>query len=614
MNTSRTAWSTLSVSPLTRLAISTRVIARTKPFWQLLRGGYYPSFGKPDDGLGFAHRGRSVPRLDGHRRRRLLRRRHVSEDHRDNAYVGDVVTNRVNEFRLDLEGNHADCDEAGFPAQRRSMVPAGAGQIGAGRRLYIADFYNRIIGHYEVPLDNPGRDHTRGRIWHIVYCGSDGRGPIPPPLHADWTKKNVAELMKDLGNANLAVRFKATNELTLRGGKDAVAAVMGVMKRKDKPEAGDTWRRMHGLWVLERLGTLDDATLTAAVKDKEFGVRVHAQRVLAERTKWTDGEHALATAGLKDADPNVQRAAADGVGRHPAGDNLRSLLELEYKVPAGDTHLLFVVRMALRNQLLDAAVWKAIPLKDWTERDAHAIADVSLGAPNPESATFLLKHLAQHPEPRGLLVKAVHHIARYGNPETLKAVTPFARGQHAEDLGLQNDLFKAVRNGVQERGAKLDEADRRWAGELTDKLLASKQPGEVKSGVELVGALKLENEEKKVSELALNKTAPREQREAAWPRCRRSTPAVTPRCWVASSPRRAPSSCAKRPPSCWVKEINQKHGRSFCNRCRRPRRGSRRQSPRDWPAVPQARTSCSTRWRPAKRRLGCSRRRRSKRR
>ena len=26
----------------------------TKPIWQLLRGGYYPSFGKPDDGLGFA--------------------------------------------------------------------------------------------------------------------------------------------------------------------------------------------------------------------------------------------------------------------------------------------------------------------------------------------------------------------------------------------------------------------------------------------------------------------------------------------------------------------------------------------------------------------------------
>ena len=44
---------------------------------------------------------------------------------------------------------------------------------------------------------------------------------------------------------------------------------------------------MHGLWVLERTGALDDATLATAAKDKEFGVRVHAQRILAERAKWT---------------------------------------------------------------------------------------------------------------------------------------------------------------------------------------------------------------------------------------------------------------------------------------------------------------------------------------
>ena len=31
-------------------------------------------------------------------------------------------------------------------------------KIGPDGALYIADFYNRIIGHYEVPLDHPGRD------------------------------------------------------------------------------------------------------------------------------------------------------------------------------------------------------------------------------------------------------------------------------------------------------------------------------------------------------------------------------------------------------------------------------------------------------------------------
>ena len=129
-----------------------------------------------------------------------------------------------------------------------------------------------------------------------------------------------------------------------------------------------------------------------------MGVRVHAQHVLAQRPKWTLAEHGLALAGLKDADPNVKRAAADALGLHPATENLRPLLDLRHAVPAEDTHLLHVVRMALRDQLLDATVWQCIPLKDWTERDARAVADVCLGAPTPEAAAYLLKHLGQYPE------------------------------------------------------------------------------------------------------------------------------------------------------------------------------------------------------------------------
>ncbi len=47
-------------------------------------------------------------------------------------------------------------------------------QLGPDGALYIADFYNSIIGHYEVPLDHPGRDRSAGASG--AWSARDSRG------------------------------------------------------------------------------------------------------------------------------------------------------------------------------------------------------------------------------------------------------------------------------------------------------------------------------------------------------------------------------------------------------------------------------------------------------
>src|SRR5882724_7876168 len=113
--------------------------------------------------------------------------------------------------------------------------------LGPDGAIYAADFYNRIIGHYEVPLDHPGRDRERGRIWRIVYRGPDGKGRPEAP-RKDWTTATVAELVQDLAHPNLTVRLKATQQLVERGGKEGAEAVKAVLR----PEAS-AWQRAHGL-------------------------------------------------------------------------------------------------------------------------------------------------------------------------------------------------------------------------------------------------------------------------------------------------------------------------------------------------------------------------------
>jgi putative heme-binding domain-containing protein len=486
------------------------VDCHTRPVMMLLRGGYYQSFGKPDDGLGFA------PEMCDHDHGSTANSGityyaadHFPPEYRDTIFTGNVVTWRINHDRLQRHGSsYVAIEQPDFLKSDDPWFRPVDIKLGPDGALYVADFYNRIIGHYEVPLNHPGRDRDRGRIWRIVYRGLDGKGkPVSP--RSDWTKATITELVQDLGHPNLTVRMKATNQLVTRG-PNAVEAVRGVMRPGSKP-----FQRVHGLWVLERRGALDYETLAAAADDTEPAVRTHVRRVLAERHTLSPPERQLVLKGLKDADDFVRRAAADALGQHPSAENIRPLLNLRTAVSADDFELMHTVRMALRNQLRTGPVWAQLPLTPWSDADERALADVAPGVPRAEAAAFLLKHVPRLPENRETLTRYVHHIARYGNGDAAEVLLKFVRGNQNGDLNQQFALFKALSQGTQERGGKLSDDARTWAAELTDQLLHAKPAEQVQAGIELAGALKLEKMEPRLFEIATVHQPAEPQRLAA---------------------------------------------------------------------------------------------------
>jgi putative heme-binding domain-containing protein len=481
----------------------------TKPIMMLLRGGYYQSFGKPDDGLGFAPE--MLDRYDDSTA--IAGITYYAADQfplaaRGTVFIGDVVTHNIVQFRLKWHGSSPEAKLGYFLKSDDPWFRPVSIVLGPDGALYVADFYNRIIGHYEVPLDHPGRDRERGRIWRIVYRGTETHRPAEAPRQ-DWTKATIPELVEDLGHPNLTVRMLATSQLVLRGA-NATEAVHDLMRPGSNP-----WQRMHALWVLERRGALDDATLTAAAEDAEAGVRVHAQRVLAERAQLPTPLRDLVLAGLKDADPFVERAAADALGRHPAPENVAPLLELRRRVPAADTHLLHVVRMALRDQLVPDAVWHQLPLSSLPEADARAVADVCTGVPTAHAAESLMQHLTRWPEGRANLVRYVHHIARYGAEGKEAELLAFLGRRKPDDPDEQVALLRAVGQGDQEAGRHLTDQGRTWALDLGRRLLASGDRGRVQAGIDLAGSLKLEALQDSLVTRAVAGRAPAPERVAA---------------------------------------------------------------------------------------------------
>jgi len=61
---------------------------------------------------------------------------------------------------------------------------------GPAGELYILDWYNEIIGHYQASYKDPRRDKTHGRVWRMTF---KDRALVPS---IDYSKKSIAELFE----------------------------------------------------------------------------------------------------------------------------------------------------------------------------------------------------------------------------------------------------------------------------------------------------------------------------------------------------------------------------------------------------------------------------------
>jgi len=482
----------------------------SKPVYHLLRNAWYPSFGTTNDGLGLA------PEMVTHDHGSTaisgvvyMASDSFPEDFYGNVLIGNVVTNRINRDEVIFKGStpkgvikpdFLTSEDPWFRPVDIKLGPDGA--------LYVADFYNKIIGHYEVSLTHPGRDRERGRIWRIVYRGTDGKGEIPKL--PDFTKMSTPELIAELGSQNIARRVFATNRLVANGGDEVIAAAASVIGQNANEN-----KSVHAMWVLERLGALNHDSLLALTKKPGRVIRTHVFRLLSGRP---DLDGALLTAlrdGLNNREnANVIRAAADALGRHPDADNLRPLLDARHDAKADDEALVYVLRQSLRDQFASTA-WPKLDDAAFSEGDHRILADVALGAPTIESARYLAGFVKHFPEDDGKLLQHLHHVARHGDPETDGLMLRFAQNQRGDDLGFQAEKIKAFSRGIQERGSPWVGAAREWSASTAANLLDSKDDGLAAKGVELAESLRLAESRPAVLGLAQNATRGEGLRAAA---------------------------------------------------------------------------------------------------
>ncbi len=482
----------------------------SRPVYQLIRGAWYPSFGKPHDGLGFGpemvthdHGSTGIAGISYYAAEQF------PGEYRGDTFIGNVVTNRINRDRIEWHGSSPKgVEQPDLVWSEDNWFRPVDIEMGPDGSLYVADFYNRIIGHYEVPLTHPGRDRTSGRIWRIVYKGDAKQAP--PPSSVDRTRSTIPALIADLGDPNLVVRTSATNQLVERGGDAAREAARRVMAAK-----GPARPRVHAMWVLERLGNLDDETLLGCLRDSDRELKVLAFQALRERGEWTGALYEIARNALADPDPFVRRASAATIASHADASAIRPLLALLRATPADDTHLIHVIRIAVRDLIRDPESWGVVERMRPSDAERREIASVAPGVHTADSAAYLLKYLGKAQEPPQNWAGYVHHVARYAEPGRLDELAGLVR--RASTLGVRDQarLVKEIHQGLQERGQAPSIALHAMAREHALALLHSKDGGEVDLGIELAVGLKLAGLEPELRRLAESAQTSPKQRTAA---------------------------------------------------------------------------------------------------
>lgn len=485
----------------------------SKPLTQIIPGAHYSSFGEPHDGLGFA------PHVTQHSHDSTALcgpawydADHFPKEYQGCIFLGNVVTNKVNFDRIDWKGStpvgvaqpdFVVSDDPWFRPSDLKLGPDGA--------LYIADFYNRIIGHYEVPLNHPLRDKDRGRVWRIVWKGKDGSAP-PPKFPGDITKTTDEELPRLLEHPNIAVRLQASERLYGLGDENVF---MLFISGRLKTSRGWATFPMVADRALDPTSSADP--LIAAQYDRfrrrakdPYATELSAgiARNRAARPGWNDASKEIIGQILREESPKSRRAAVEAIIFHPAPEWISRLIDVIEFTPADDTHLKHAARIALRNCVASPGGWIAVP------DSSAAVADVALGIPSVASAAYLGRFFAARTGDIPKLPATVEHVARYGTEDVRDRVATIAA--QAKDWRMQLAVVIALRKGVAARGQGLRPAEQQFAAAVVTSGLSDADAKNVEASCELAGGLKLAASRPQLAALANDRNRPETVRAAAF--------------------------------------------------------------------------------------------------
>jgi putative heme-binding domain-containing protein len=234
-------------------------------------------------------------------------------EYRGNAFIGDVGGNLVHRKTLSPQGAHylatrADQNVEFLASTDNWFRPVNFANTPDGT-LLILDMYRETIEHpWSIPepikkhLDlTSGQD--RGRLYNLVFNGA-ARHRKP-----NLSGASIASLVSLLADPDAWWRETAQRLLIERRDTSSVPMLKDMVARR--PTA---LGRLHALWTLDVLGSLESGELIQGLQDPEPRVREQSTRLAERRISADESLLAQVLSLAADADPMVRFQTALSLG------------------------------------------------------------------------------------------------------------------------------------------------------------------------------------------------------------------------------------------------------------------------------------------------------------
>ncbi|HAE18059.1 MAG TPA: hypothetical protein DCG41_02470 [Verrucomicrobiales bacterium] len=275
----------------------------------------------------------------GNRDNRTCGQEFISSRHWPDEFQGKVFTNQYKNFQGVLihdwtdKGTTYDHKRLGkvFEAQNKACIPVDL-QLGPDGALYVADWYNPVLGHMQYSLRDERRDSRKGRIWRVTWKDR----PLDKP--AKIVDANVEELLDLLKAYEDRNRYRARRALWNLPNKTLQPALKKWLSSLDPSDLNHAHHLTEALWLHQQRGWINAELFQQVSTHRDYHARAAAAHLLRQWSEDLPGAHNHFLRLANDehpkvrletvvsstwADPSIAVAVIEQVSEHPQDKYLK---------------------------------------------------------------------------------------------------------------------------------------------------------------------------------------------------------------------------------------------------------------------------------------------------